>query len=246
VNIQEYISSGILELYVLDQLTPVQRNEVEDLCVQYPEISAEIGKIESTIEQLAFSQSKAPRLGLRDEILKKISEASPLASKQKSRASEILKYVLIFSLALLVGLAYAYTQLEKQKRELEGASIVCNNKTKQLERELSILKSADYKRIHLNATDTSNHRTDAFVYYNSKTQEVYLDMASLPKPPTDKQYQLWAIVGGKPVDAGVFETVGDLQHQKNIGSPQAFAVTVEKIGGVSSPTLSAMVVVGKI
>ena len=72
MNIQEYISSGILELYVLDQLTSVSRQEVEAMRVKYPDVEAEIGHIESTLEKLAFSEAITPRAGLKDDILNKI------------------------------------------------------------------------------------------------------------------------------------------------------------------------------
>jgi anti-sigma-K factor RskA len=62
----------------------------------------------------------------------------------------------------------------------------------------------------------------------------------LPDPPTDKQYQLWALLDGKPVDAGTFNVNSDsiqLQEVRNIANAQAFAITLEHKGGVRSPTL---------
>ena len=86
----------------------------------------------------------------------------------------------------------------------------------------------------------------ATVYWNPKTNEVYLLNNSLVKTPQGKQYQLWAIIDGKPVDAGVISNCDGVCKMKNISNAQAFAVTLEQEGGSPTPTLTAMFVVGKV
>jgi anti-sigma-K factor RskA len=79
---------------------------------------------------------------------------------------------------------------------------------------------------------------------------VFVANVKLPQPPADKQYQLWAIADGKPVDIGMIENeqsfAAVFQKMKDIHNPQAFAITLEKKGGVPSPTMSEMYVLGKI
>ena len=77
----------------------------------------------------------------------------------------------------------------------------------------------------------------------------YLDVIDLPAPPTNKQYQLWAIVDGQPVDMGVFDNavgVKTFEAVPFIANAQAFAVTVEDIGGSPTPSLETMVVIGNV
>ena len=74
---------------------------------------------------------------------------------------------------------------------------------------------------------------------------------NLPQAAPEKQYQLWAIVDGKPVDAGMVEESADasgklLLKMHNIPEAQAFAITLEKKGGSPTPTMEAMFVVGKV
>ena len=64
--------------------------------------------------------------------------------------------------------------------------------------------------------------------------------------PSGKQYQLWAIVDGKPVDAGLITDCIGLCKMKRIDRAQAFAITLEKAGGSPTPTLTEMYVFGKI
>jgi anti-sigma-K factor RskA len=85
------------------------------------------------------------------------------------------------------------------------------------------------------------------VYWNGKNQRTFLRIENLPPPPSDKQYQLWALADGKPIDAGVFDTATEaIQTMKTIGVAQAFAITLEKKGGSASPTLDQMYAMGKI
>ena len=90
--------------------------------------------------------------------------------------------------------------------------------------------------------------SELLVYWNAKTHQVMLDAKNLPAPPAGKQYQLWALADGKPVDAGVFQTgaaPAQMQQMKSIAAAQAFAVTIEPAGGQQQPTLEQLVLLGK-
>lgn len=117
------------------------------------------------------------------------------------------------------------------------------------QQELEVLRSDDFRTVALAGTAAAPSAS-ARVLYNSKTKAVYLDVRKLPAPPSGKQYQLWALDNGKPVDAGVLAaatTAGDsLQQMKDIASAQAFAMTVEPTGGSVNPTLSTLTVIGNI
>ncbi|MEJ0083604.1 MAG: anti-sigma factor [Puia sp.] len=88
----------------------------------------------------------------------------------------------------------------------------------------------------------------ATVYWNTQSKDVYLLVNKLPAPVPDKQYQLWAIVDGKPVDAGVFEMAEGISFVKlkTIPKAEAFAITLEKKGGSTKPDMDAMYVMGKV
>jgi anti-sigma-K factor RskA len=116
--------------------------------------------------------------------------------------------------------------------------------------QLHILRSPqEYKMVALAGTP-AHPTAQARVMYNKVSHRVYLDVAQLPPLPPGKQYQLWALDKGKPVDAGVLTaatTAGeDMQQMKDIASAQAFAMTVEPTGGSAGPTLNTMTVVGNI
>ena len=81
----------------------------------------------------------------------------------------------------------------------------------------------------------------ATVFWDTTSNDVYLQVNNLPKPASDKQYQLWAIFDGQPVDVGMIDNdifTGEkklLLQMKNVRGAQAFAITLEKKGGNPTP-----------
>lgn len=88
----------------------------------------------------------------------------------------------------------------------------------------------------------------AQVYWNSATGDVILNANQLANLPDGKQYQLWVLVDGQPVDMGMVPTENseDLIKMKNTAGGQHFAITIEKSGGSPTPNLEEMVVFGTI
>ena len=87
----------------------------------------------------------------------------------------------------------------------------------------------------------------ATVYWDTASHDVWLLANNLPMPASDKQYQLWAIFDGKPVDLGVFDIKKEklLIRAKNAQGAEAFAITLEKKGGNPTPA-GDMYVMGKL
>lgn len=171
-------------------------------------------------------------------------------------------WLMAASVALLLSLAGNYV-LYNRWQNTESALFAAQNDQarfaatqqaaeKQLSsqsRELAVLRDVQFQSVTLAGTPAAPS-AKARVLYNPATKAVYVDVQSLPAPPAGKQYQLWALDNGQPVDAGVLAastTAGDsLQQMKNIVSAQAFAMTVENEGGSASPTLATMTVLGKL
>ena len=81
----------------------------------------------------------------------------------------------------------------------------------------------------------------ANIIFNEQTRKTYLWSAHLPQLDNNQQYQLWALVDGKPIDLGVFDPKNEVINLKSLKeNPQAFAVTIEAKGGKPTPTLSNM------
>jgi anti-sigma-K factor RskA len=117
------------------------------------------------------------------------------------------------------------------------------------ENAVSLMKDPLMKVIKLPGIPTSPDPSSmATVYWNTESKNVYLLLNRLPKPLANKQYQLWAIVEGKPVDAGIFNMDEGVSfvRLKTIPKAEAFAITLEKKGGSTVPNMDAMYVMGKV
>ena len=63
LNIKEYIESGVLELYVMGKLSEAEKREVEQNMAQYPEVKAEVERIEAAMEDYALMHQRSPIIG---------------------------------------------------------------------------------------------------------------------------------------------------------------------------------------
>lgn len=121
-----------------------------------------------------------------------------------------------------------------------------NQKLNKIQDDVSVIENTGFTKIVLKGT-ANDTQALASVYWNSQSHEVYVSIQQLKPISVDKQFQLWAIVNGKTVDAGVFDmNFAGLQKMKNIEGAAAFAITIEPRGGRDKPTLETMQVIGSV
>ena len=267
MDIKEYISSGILESYVLGSASEQERREVECISSIYPEIRKELDELSLSLEKYAEAGAVEPPSHLRDKIFAEINseetrpknnEAKIISIERTKSASRVGYWLAAASIALLVVSSVLFVQLsnknselasaEREKQKLGEALAKMSSDMQTAQEQMNMLNNPDNKKVIMTGTD--NHPGMlASVLWNAKNHEVYLSVHNLPQPASDRQYQLWAIVDGKPVDMGVFDISADSAHYHKMGATenaQAFAVTLEKKGGSPAPTLTAMYVLGQI
>lgn len=279
MNIKEYIESGIIEQFVMGETTEEQTREVMAYAKQYPEIQFEIESAENALINLAGLNAHTPMESTREKLFDKIfgaeENSTTIESKTEIPAAPIIsiqapmskqmafnkKYLVAASIALLASAALnilLYNKLKSSEDELialntqkqEFAGIMASQKESysQLSEQMNKINSEDVIQVKLSGLKLIPD-AKAIVYYNTQNKEVYMHINALPAAPEDKQYQLWAIVDGKPVDAGVFDADAmntAMLKMKNSNTPTTFAVTIEKKGGSESPTMEQMVLVGNL
>ena len=205
--------------------------------------------------------SAAPRTGpdVAETVVRPMSSApAPVATAAPAARSG---WAMAASVALLLSLggnALLYSNwknasselvaMQNEKARFATTTQVVEKERNELRQENQVLRD-EFLDVALAGTKTAP-TARARVLFNAATHKVYVDVRSLPALPAGKQYQLWALDKGKPVDAGVLTlataTGQGLQHMKDIASAQTFAMTVEPTGGSTNPTLSTMTVVGNI
>jgi len=275
---EEYISSGILELYVMGSLVDSQMEEVRQMADNNPEVAAELKKIEILIESYAQLNGIEPDASIKEKVLSSIKNEPLRIYKSNSpdspsvqsidpiklihsdqEGSSFYKYMAAASLALLIissalnifvwnkwsETRQELTALVNEKAEYANQLIQVKSSYDQSLAEISVLQNKEYRSIEMKGLPISPNSL-VRVYWNQQTKETFVDYGNLPVPPPGMQYQLWALLDGKPVDAGVFNPVATLQKVKNVENAQAFAVTLEPAGGSLNPTMASLFVMGNV
>ena len=272
MNVQEYISSGIIESYVLGLAGPEERAEFESMCNSNPEVRTARDAFELTLEKYALSNAVEPPAFLKNEIFAKtqasIKKNISYGAKSANGNAHVvpigwLRYIAVASILLLVAstilnyyffsqykeFSAKYEQLAQSQEQMASANQTLQAKLQDYQSALSLIKDPAMAVVKMPSVPTSpTPGSLTTVYWDTLSKDVYLLVNNLPQPPTDKQYQLWALVDGKPVDAGVFDVKEGLSFvkMKNIPQAQAFAITLEKRGGSLTPSLQSMYVLGKV
>jgi anti-sigma-K factor RskA len=293
-NIQDYIESGILELYALGELSAAEQAAVEAQAASHPAVRAELAQVQAALGLYAEAHAIAPPAALRDRVLghvmaqitapaahtgsnlradvdaltaaaaPRLNEAivRPMAAAPVATPSGRSNWAVAASVALLLSLGANLLLYSNWKNANAQVVAMQNDRsrfaqtTQVVERQLGdlrqqnqVLRNDEFRTVALAGTKAAP-TAKARVFFNTASHKVYVDVRSLPALPEGKQYQLWALDKGQPIDAGVLSvataTGEGLQRMKDIASAQTFAMTVEPAGGSAGPTLSTMTVVGNI
>ena len=258
MDIKTYISSGVIEAYVTGNISPEESSILECVMKNNAEVMQAVFEVQQIFEQLATSQAIEPPAHLRDEIFKKLDFSKPAENTGKIIPLNVSKpveqnnfsmptWMKAASVAVLFGLGYMGYELGSKSAQIEKFAqnnTELSTKVSSLEEMNSMLMNS--KRIQLKGVEKHPDML-AEVYWN-ESKQVYLDIKNMPAAPTGKQYQLWAIVDGKPMDMGMYSNNADskIQAMKSVDKPQAFAITLEKEGGNATPTMEEMYVMGTI
>src|SRR5688572_7147350 len=76
MDVKEYISSGVLELYAMGTLSPSEMKEVEQMCEAHPEVSEELMRVQGALDSYSSAFARNPRPGVRAQLMEKIGSAS--------------------------------------------------------------------------------------------------------------------------------------------------------------------------
>lgn len=269
-NLKTYLESGILELYVLGDLSIEEMREVETIIAQHPEVKAEVEAIENALQAYALSNAIQPSETVRKRVLNSIDDSdkteTPVVSMQNTgSSSNFYKYafaasvaLLLVSVILLINLNNKLKESNTQLAVLQSENQQYSNRVNFMEQELEdsekfleiYQQPAAYKLVSLKGTPKAP-AASLTVAFSPAKKEVMIDLSSLKMPSNDDehQYQLWALVDGKPVDLGVFDSTDDhsgMKRMKSVTGAQAFAVTLEPKGGSINPTMEQMMLMGNI
>lgn len=259
---KEYIESGILELYVYGLLSESENDEVAAMSNKNPEVKAEILSIEKAIINLSSSFSPFISHSQFEKIKAKLELKHGKVVDLKTRSNWPSYIGWAASIVLLIGIGYQYSKLnetkdqvvtvEREKLGLQEAISSLETKNSETEKVLGVVRNDDNKVIALGGQAVAP-TAKAKIYWNQKTEEVYVDASGLPEPPEGKEYQIWSL---KLLPQLTPTSIGMLSDFKanpskifavdKTSGAEAFGITLEPKGGSASPTMEQLYTLGKV
>ena len=248
MNRSEIISSGLLELYVTGLSSTEEAGQVREWIDQYPEVAEELAQIESSMDAYLLFSAIQPDAAVKENIFSTINQAEPIkiisfkSGEQPSPVITISSFwkklaaaavlLLIGSVAVNIGL---YNKNNSVISQLSGAQHTLaglQEKNNDMAADMKVVQSKYSLPVSLTGLQVSPDAAAKIFWMKNTTGEVYIDASNLPDAPSNKQYQLWAFVDGKPVDAGLILTTEKgskyrIQKMKSFGRVEAFAVSLE-------------------
>jgi hypothetical protein len=274
VDLSCIILSGDLELYVLGMLPEEEAQKISQLIQVLPEVREEVDRITEALNLVGREAGSTPRMEVKETLFnefrkmgmvndgrkeeeelfqKKLAPVRPLTPR---KSSGFLLAASVTGMILLAALiVFLFNQNQQNKRELANLQQDINKLNASLNEQkqqnlanhelMQIMNDANYSGIDLLPVP-GKPPSKAKIYWNKNSAQVFVVDISLPQLPVDKQYQLWAIVNGQPVSAGMLEDKKQVaQKMADFRTVDAFAITMERKGGSPAPTMEEMYVLGK-
>ena len=238
---EEYISSGILEQFVLGELSADEAREVLSMAERYPEVHREIELIEDTLLGIAQKMAKTPPPQLFDRIEaeihgnelvsqiqtypdkdknKDVEEDKDEVIEKKSKKIHYWQYGVAATFTLKVAfMAVAasfwmrWQNTESKLNDMQERYNQLSQDSRQLTQTLMTISDPAVQTVVLQGQATnSDHRV--LTYWNEDTRELLINTGSLPPNSSDHAYQLWGTVSGN------LERLGELNVESNSSLPQ--------------------------
>ena len=258
MDVEKYIASGILELYVAGILSDKENLEIANYAKEYPEIQNEIEAIEASILELSRKASPGLKYSFQS-LMDRINKEVKVISINEKRTPIIAYVGWAASLLLAIGMFWMYQQNEDLKSEIQVVEQQNMNleqqiadtdtsleKTKEL---LNTIRDKNITVVPLGGQEVSP-TSYAKAYWNKENQKVYIDAKGLPEPPDGFVYQVWSLKLSPltPTSMGLLEDF-DMDENKvfalnNPNESEAFGITLEPDGGSESPTLEQLYTLG--
>ena len=269
MNTKEYISSGIIESYILGLASPEEAGILECVMKNNAEVKVAFDEAQKIMEDLATAQAVMPPENLKSKIWDRIQKEQPAEDQPPGYSRDIpaarpreeiriqrtgnwKAYAVAAMVLFLISVAGNLFWMNDQAKMKEQLTAMKTDKQSQdlamqkMNRKMEMFTNPEMKVVMLKGVE-KHTGSKAMVFWDKKTKEVYVNAESLPKAPEGMQYQLWAIADGKPVNAGMYTEDKDSRIAlASIPDAQAFAITLEKQGGSPAPTMENMYVMGEI
>jgi len=252
MNVENYIESGTLEMYLAGQLDEKENLEVAQNMQDHDAIQTEAEALENDLILItaAIHDINPPAFE---------SWQAQLNSKAKSNNTGIY---LAWAATLLIAISsifWMFNKLTDAENQLASNAALIDSLEQNIQRQQKEIQKTDELFAEIGAKEVllvplagqSNfEETYAKVYWNKKSNKIYVDASGLPEAPEGKVYQLWSLTLDplSPTSLGLLAELSNVEDRffafDNPNASEAFGITLEDEGGSPTPTLDQLYTLG--
>jgi hypothetical protein len=262
LEIKDFISSGLLELYTAGLSSPAQAEQVNHWSIMHPEVKKELDLITACIERYLTINGIEPARLVKRKLFARINNAAfakltqadipavvksfPRIARWKAIAAAAIFLLCVSGLTQVLNYR-TFTTNGRQVSLLRDSLQGLRARDSLLAAEMRIVQGRYTVSLILKGLEAAPEAV-VKVFWAKNTGEVYIGAGSLPAAPSTKRYQFWATVNGSAVNGGMLSNgsniTGSLQKMRSFRHAEAFAITLEPAAGSQVPT-GTMYVFGK-
>ncbi len=217
MNTQEYISSGILEQYVLGDLSEAEAQKVTDVAARSPAVRQEITLIEETLLGIAEHLAIEPPPHLLPRIQEALGVAPPPPAPKDTEKPVVKKLhrwqygvaaTFTLKVVVMVIAAVFWSNWQSTQRSLDHLQERYDRlerRAQQTAQALLAITDPAFETIVLK----SETEATLLAYWNTQTQQLYVNLSQLSTPAEDQRYRLWGVSLGDTVSLGEINEATD-------------------------------------
>lgn len=248
-DIYSFLESGLLEKYVVGDVTIAESERVESYISKYPEVASKYESLQNNLEIISELNAVNPPKGVLQNIFAELDDTPVITMYTKQKTA--LKWYSFVSTAAAVIFAAFTLFFYNQNRQLTDENQVVveeifdlrsdiedtNNKLESVMNQLLRLNNPETEKYILRGnTRAKDLKTVAYVNPKEKTSMV--EVVSLPQLPEEQCYQMWAQMQDRMVNLGILDpSERNLRQIPYTEDALSFNITIEPKGGNETATL---------
>jgi hypothetical protein len=239
-KLHTFFQSGLLDRYILDEITASERLKVEHYIDTYPEVEREYQRLQSNLEIIARATAvEAPKFVL-DNVLNTIEgDKTPVIKLEKSNRNTPWYSIAASVIALLFAGGYVLKTQQNQDLRKENQVVVDeifdlrsdieenNKRLDNLMHEFMKLNNPETEKYVFRGNDRAKD-LKTVAYINPVDETSLIDVVSLPQLPEDQTYQLWAEMQDRMINLGILDaSQKKLQSVPYVKDALALSITIQ-------------------
>ena len=242
---KKILEEGLLEKYLLDELSENERSLVEDALEKDSDLKILFEQLEEDFERMAFENAIDPPSHIKKRLESSIN---------RPENNQNIKWPLMAAASLaLLFLLSTFWMFNKWQAAEEQLNLI-ESQTLSLQERLGVLEE-NYELTNnrlqiINSPNTipfilrGNEKVPdsrAVAYVNHQNKLVVVNPQGLPNLPDNQTYQMWSDVDGEMIDMGLLPTDKELVTLKYIDRAESLNITIEPAGGNDHPTVEQLI-----